>query len=98
MSHRDVALFWRCATVSTKIVSPARHWTRPPGVRSVKVIPSKEYRVMSAVAISMSFAVQFRSLGLAWPGLIGGLSFFALNLMDRFFIKHYHGLTANGLY
>ncbi len=37
-------------------------------------------------------------IAFAWPGLIGGLSFFALNLMDRFFIKHYHGLAANGLY
>ena len=34
----------------------------------------------------------------AWPGIIGGLSFYALNLMDRFFVKHYHGLAESGLY
>lgn len=34
----------------------------------------------------------------AWPGIIGGLSFYALNLMDRFFVKHYHGLADSGLY
>jgi O-antigen/teichoic acid export membrane protein len=34
----------------------------------------------------------------AWPGIIGGLSFYALNLLDRFFVKHYHGLADSGLY
>jgi O-antigen/teichoic acid export membrane protein len=34
----------------------------------------------------------------AWPGIIGGLAFFALNLVDRFFVTHYHGLADNGLY
>jgi O-antigen/teichoic acid export membrane protein len=34
----------------------------------------------------------------AWPGIVGGLAFYALNLMDRFFVKHYHGLPDNGLY
>lgn len=37
-------------------------------------------------------------LSFAWPGIVGGLSFYALNLMDRFFVKHYHGLADNGLY
>src|SRR5678815_2571796 len=74
MSHRDVALFWRRATVSTKTVSPVRHWTRPPGASVVKLMPSKEYRLMSAVAMSMSFAVQFRPLALARPGVSLGLA------------------------
>jgi O-antigen/teichoic acid export membrane protein len=34
----------------------------------------------------------------AWPGIVGGLAFYALNLMDRFFVKSYHGLDDAGLY
>jgi O-antigen/teichoic acid export membrane protein len=34
----------------------------------------------------------------AWPGIIGGLAFFGLTLVDRFFVTHYHGLADNGLY
>ncbi|HEX2112166.1 MAG TPA: polysaccharide biosynthesis C-terminal domain-containing protein [Gaiellaceae bacterium] len=34
----------------------------------------------------------------AWPGIIGGLAFYGLNLVDRFFVTHYHGLADNGLY
>ena len=34
----------------------------------------------------------------AWPGIIGGLAFYALGLLDRFFVKHYHGLADAGLY
>jgi O-antigen/teichoic acid export membrane protein len=34
----------------------------------------------------------------AWPGIIGGLAFYALNLLDRFFVRHYHGTADTGLY
>jgi O-antigen/teichoic acid export membrane protein len=34
----------------------------------------------------------------AWPGIIGGLAFYALNLVDRFFVRHYHGTADTGLY
>jgi O-antigen/teichoic acid export membrane protein len=37
-------------------------------------------------------------LSFAWPGIIGGLAFYALGLLDRFFVKHYHGLADAGLY
>ena len=37
-------------------------------------------------------------IAFAWPGIIGGLAFYALNLLDRFFVKHYHGLADTGLY
>ena len=30
-------------------------------------------------------------ISFAWPGIIGGLAFYGLNLLDRFFVKHYHG-------
>ncbi len=34
----------------------------------------------------------------AWPGIIGGLAFYGMNMLDRFFVKHYHGLADAGLY
>jgi O-antigen/teichoic acid export membrane protein len=34
----------------------------------------------------------------AWPGIIGGLAFYSMNLLDRFIVKHYHGLADAGLY
>jgi O-antigen/teichoic acid export membrane protein len=37
-------------------------------------------------------------IAFAWPGIAGGLAFYSLNLLDRFFVKHYHGLDDNGLY
>jgi O-antigen/teichoic acid export membrane protein len=37
-------------------------------------------------------------ISFAWPGIVGGLAFYALNLLDRFFVKHYHGLADAGLY
>jgi O-antigen/teichoic acid export membrane protein len=37
-------------------------------------------------------------IAFAWPGIVGGLAFYAMNLMDRFFVKHYHGLADSGLY
>jgi O-antigen/teichoic acid export membrane protein len=37
-------------------------------------------------------------IAFAWPGIVGGLAFYAMNLMDRFFVKHFHGLADSGLY
>jgi O-antigen/teichoic acid export membrane protein len=37
-------------------------------------------------------------IAFAWPGLIGGLAFYAINLADRFFVLHFHGTSDNGLY
>jgi O-antigen/teichoic acid export membrane protein len=37
-------------------------------------------------------------LSFAWPGILGGVSFYAINLLDRFFLKHFHGLADTGLY
>jgi O-antigen/teichoic acid export membrane protein len=33
-----------------------------------------------------------------WPTIAGGLAFYGLNLLDRFFVRHYHGFEDNGLY
>ena len=34
----------------------------------------------------------------AWPTVVSGLSFYVLNLFDRFFVRHYHGPADVGLY
>lgn len=45
-----------------------------------------------------TWTVAREMLAFAWPGVIGGVSFYAINLLDRFFVKHYHGLGDTGLY
>ena len=45
-----------------------------------------------------SLSVGREMVSFAWPGVIGGVSFYAINLLDRFFVKHYHGLADTGLY
>jgi O-antigen/teichoic acid export membrane protein len=47
---------------------------------------------------SVSFALVKEMLSFSWPTLITGFSFYLLNFIDRFFIRHYHGLDENGLY
>jgi O-antigen/teichoic acid export membrane protein len=37
-------------------------------------------------------------IAFAWPTIVSGLAFYALNLADRFFVKHYHGAADTGLY
>lgn len=46
----------------------------------------------------VSAKVGREMIAFAWPGIVGGLAFYSLNLLDRFFVKHYHGLEDNGLY
>lgn len=46
----------------------------------------------------VSLRVAREMISFAWPGIFGGLGFYVLNLLDRFVIKHYHGLADNGLY
>jgi O-antigen/teichoic acid export membrane protein len=46
----------------------------------------------------VSVRVAREMVSFAWPGLVAGLAFYVLNLVDRFFIAHYHGLAASGLY
>jgi O-antigen/teichoic acid export membrane protein len=47
---------------------------------------------------TVDWKVGREMIAFAWPGIVGGLAFYALNLMDRFFVKHYHGLADAGLY
>lgn len=46
----------------------------------------------------LSWRVGREMVSFAWPGVVGGLAFYVLNLFDRFFVKHYHGLEDVGLY
>ena len=46
----------------------------------------------------IDWRVGRQMVSFAWPGIIGGLAFYALGLLDRFFVKHYHGLADAGLY
>jgi O-antigen/teichoic acid export membrane protein len=47
---------------------------------------------------SVDWNVGREMVSFAWPGILGGLAFYTLNLVDRFFVQHYHGTAANGLY
>ena len=46
----------------------------------------------------VDWRVAREMISFAWPGIIGGLAFYGLNLLDRFFVKHYHGVADTGLY
>ena len=60
------------------------------------VVTLREY--VRDLTTKVSWAVAREMIAFAWPGIVGGVAFYALNLLDRFFIKHYHGLADNGLY
>ena len=47
---------------------------------------------------SVDWRVGREMISFAWPTIVSAFAFYALNLLDRFFIKHYHGLEDNGLY
>jgi O-antigen/teichoic acid export membrane protein len=46
----------------------------------------------------IDWRVGLEMVHFAWPGILGGLAFYAMNLLDRFFVKHYHGIADTGLY
>lgn len=46
----------------------------------------------------MDWAVGREMIAFAWPGIFSGLAYYTINLIDRFFVKHYHGLADTGLY
>ena len=60
------------------------------------VITLREY--VRDLTFRVNWHVAREMLSFAWPGIIGGAAFYALNLLDRFFVKHYHGLADSGLY
>ena len=46
----------------------------------------------------VSLRIGREMLAFAWPTVVGGLAFYALGLLDRFFVRHFHGLADAGLY
>jgi O-antigen/teichoic acid export membrane protein len=60
------------------------------------VITLREY--VFDLTRKIDWRVGREMVSFAWPGIIGGLAFYGMNLMDRFFVKHYHGLVDTGLY
>ncbi len=60
------------------------------------VITLREY--VRDLTLRVDWRVGREMLSFAWPGIIGGAAFYALNLLDRFIVKHYHGLADAGLY
>ena len=75
MSYRACALFLSSADVFTQICCPGVHSMRLPGASVLHDPPGndgsvKRYSLTLASAISMSFAVQFRSSAPPIPGVI----------------------------
>jgi O-antigen/teichoic acid export membrane protein len=60
------------------------------------VVTAREY--VRDLTPKVDWSVGREMVGFAWPGILGGLAFYGLNLVDRFFVKHFHGLADAGLY
>jgi O-antigen/teichoic acid export membrane protein len=60
------------------------------------VITAREY--VHDVTRRIDWSVGREMISFAWPGIISGVAYYAINLVDRFFVKHYHGLADTGLY
>ncbi len=50
------------------------------------------------LTLRVDWRVGLEMISFAWPGIIGGLAFYAMGLADRFVVKHYHGIADTGLY
>jgi O-antigen/teichoic acid export membrane protein len=46
----------------------------------------------------IDWRVALEMVHFAWPGIIGGVAFYALGYLDRFFVRHFHGDADTGLY
>jgi O-antigen/teichoic acid export membrane protein len=62
----------------------------------VFVVSAKEY--VRDLVRNVDWRVGREMLSFGWPTIVSAFAFYALNLLDRFFVKHYHGLEDNGLY
>jgi O-antigen/teichoic acid export membrane protein len=62
----------------------------------VFVVSLREY--VRDLMRNVDWGVGREMLSFGWPLIVGAFAFYALNLADRFFIRHYHGLADNGLY
>ena len=62
----------------------------------VFVVSAREY--VRDLVRRVDWSVGREMISFGWPTIISALAFFALNLLDRFFVKHYHGAAETGLY
>jgi O-antigen/teichoic acid export membrane protein len=62
----------------------------------VFVVSAREY--VHDLTRNVTPSVGREMVSFAWPGVIGGVSFYAINFADRFFVRHYHGLADTGVY
>jgi O-antigen/teichoic acid export membrane protein len=60
------------------------------------VVTAREY--VRDLTRHIDWSVGREMVAFAWPGILSGVAFYAINLIDRFFVKHYHGLADTGLY
>ncbi|MBA2615116.1 MAG: oligosaccharide flippase family protein [Actinobacteria bacterium] len=60
------------------------------------LVTAREY--LGDLTRKVDWGVGREMVEFAWPGILGGMAFYGLNLIDRFFVKHYHGLADAGLY
>jgi len=60
------------------------------------VVTAREY--VHDLTRRVDWSVGREMISFSWPTIVSALSFYALNLLDRFFVRHYHGLADNGLY
>jgi len=60
------------------------------------VVTAREY--VRELTWHVDWSVGREMIAFAWPGIISGAAYYAINLIDRFFVKHYHGLADTGLY
>lgn len=62
----------------------------------VFIVSAKEY-VFDLIR-GVDWKIGREMISFSWPTMISAFSFYALGLMDRFFVKHYHGAAETGLY
>ncbi|MGH2995663.1 MAG: oligosaccharide flippase family protein [Gaiellaceae bacterium] len=60
------------------------------------VVTLREY--VRDLTRQLDWGIGREMIAFAWPTIVSGLAFYALNLVDRFFVRYYHGTADTGLY
>lgn len=62
----------------------------------VFVVSAREY--VGDLVRGVDWKVGREMISFGWPTIVSAFAFYALNLLDRFFVRHYHGAAETGLY
>jgi O-antigen/teichoic acid export membrane protein len=62
----------------------------------VFVVSAREY--VGDLIRGVDWKVGREMISFGWPTIVSAFAFYALNLLDRFFIRHYHDAAETGLY